>query len=138
MLAALAHPDRLAIILAALAYYLFGAAWFTPFFGKAWDHSIGYERSKATKFGLDYYLVPLVNALVLSFALDLILTAVSPSSFGEVLLVGVVIGLGITAISINNALTPHTPHPYLFGVVTGGYHFIGILFVAAIIGAFLA
>ena len=24
--------------------------------------------------------------------------------------------------ALTNALTPHTPHPYLFDVITGGYH----------------
>lgn len=139
MLAAFSHLNWLAVILAALAYFLLGAAWFTPLFGKAWDHSIGYDRSKATKFGPDYYLVPLVSAILVSLALGLILTALEPSSFGEALMVGVVIGLGVAAaVSINNALTPRTPHPYLFGAVTGGYHLVGIVIVSAIIGAFLS
>lgn len=136
MLDAFAHLNWLAIALAALAYYVLGAAWFTPLFGKAWDRSIGYDRSQAAKFGPAYYVVPLVSALFVAFALGLILPALAPT-FGEVLIVGVVIGLGVAAVSINNALTPHTPHPYVFGAVTGSYHLVGIVIVCAIIGAFL-
>lgn len=48
-----------------------------------------------------------------------------------------VIGLGIAgAVSVNNGLTPHTAHPYLFGAVTGGYHIVGIVIVSTIIGIF--
>ena len=137
MLAAFAHLNWLAIGLASLAYYLLGAAWFTPLFGKAWDRSIGHDRSSTAKFSLGYYLVPLASAIFVSLALGLILAALAPLSFGDALLVGVVIGLGVAAaISINNALTPHTRHPYLFGAVTGGYHFVGLVVVSAIIGAF--
>lgn len=137
MFTAFAHLNWLAVALAALAYYLLGAAWFTPLFGKAWDRSIGHDRSTAPTFGPDYYLVPLVSAIFVSLALGLILAALAPPSFGEALLVGVVIGVGVAAaVSINNALTPHTRHPYLFGAVTGSYHFVGIVIVSAIIEAF--
>lgn len=137
MLADFVHLNWLAVALAALAYFLLGAVWFTPLFGKAWDRSIGYDRSTAARFGPDYYLVPLISAVLVSLALGLILAALAPSGFGETLIVGAVIGLGVAAaISVNNALTPHTPHPYLFGAVTGSYHVVGIVIVTAIIGAF--
>lgn len=137
MLAAFAHLNWFAVGLAGLAYYLLGAAWFTPLFGKTWDDSIGYSRSKATKFGPDYYIVPLVSAVMVALALGLILTALAPATIWEYLSIGGVIGLGVAgAVSVNNALTPHTPHPYLFGAVTGGYHFMGIIIVSAVIGLF--
>lgn len=137
MLAAFAHLNWFAVALAGLAYYLLGAVWFTPFFGKAWDHSIGYDRSEAARFGPDYYIVPLASAVVVAIALGLILSALAPSTVWDGMSVGAVIGLGIAgAVSVNNALTPHTPHPYDFGAVTGGYHFVGIVIVSAIIGIF--
>lgn len=136
MFDAFAHLNWLAVALAALAYYVLGAAWFTPLFGKAWDRSIGYDRSQAAKFRPAYYVVPLVSAVFVALALGVILAVMAPT-FGEALVVGVVIGLGVAAaVSINNALTPHTPHPYVLGAVTGGYHLVGIVIVSAIIGAF--
>jgi hypothetical protein len=135
MLDAFLHLNWLAVALAALAYYILGAAWFTPLFGKAWDRSIGHDRSQAAKFSTAYYVVPLVSAVSVALALGLILTALA-ASFGEALIMGLVVGLGVAAVSINNALTPHTPRPYVFGAVTGGYHFVGIVIVSAIIGAF--
>jgi MFS family permease len=135
MLATFADLNWLSIVLATLAYYLLGAVWFTPLFGRAWDRSIGHDRSKADKFGLDYYLVPLVSAALVSIAVSLIITSLPDPSFGAALLVGVVIGLGVAAaISVNNALAPHTPHPYVFGAVVGGYHLVGVVIVAAVIG----
>lgn len=137
MFEALTHLNWLAIALAALAYYVLGALWFTPLFGRTWDRAIGYERPTGGRFALDYYLVPLASAILAAFAVGMILAALRPSSLGEALFIGLVIGLGVAfAVSMNNALTPHTPHPYLFGAVTGGYHLVGIVAVSAIIGAF--
>jgi hypothetical protein len=39
---------------------------------------------------------------------------------------------------VNDALTPHTPHPFLLGAVRRGYHAVGIALVGVILGAFLA
>ena len=37
------------------------------------------------------------------------------------------------AVSVNNALTPHTPHPFRLGLITGGYHVVGIVAVTLIV-----
>lgn len=139
MLDALTQLNWLAVALATLAYYVLGAVWFTPLFGRAWDRSIGHERVPGSRFGAAYYIVPLVCALFVSLAIAILITAVAPIGIGESLVVGTVVGLGVgAAVSINNGLTPHTPRPFLFGAVTGGYHLVGIVIVSAIIGAFAA
>ncbi|WP_147916655.1 DUF1761 domain-containing protein [Ruania zhangjianzhongii] len=135
MLAAFAYLNWLSLALAALAYYLLGAAWFTPLFGTTWDRAIGHVRSRGSRFSLGYYLVPLISAALVSVALGVVIAAVAPDGLGEAILIGLVIGIAVAAVSVNNALTPHTPHPYLFGAVTGGYHLVGIVIASAIIGA---
>lgn len=138
MIDALTDVDWLAVALATLAYYLLGAVWFTPLFGKAWDRSIGYERQRGHRFGVSYYIVPLVSASAVAVAVAILLTAVDPENLAEAAVAGGVIGLGVAAaVSVNNGLTPHTPHPFLFGAVTGGYHVSGIVIVSVIIGAFV-
>lgn len=137
VLDALAGLDWLAVAVATVAYYLLGAAWFSPLFGKAWDAAIGVERSRGHRFSAAYYVVPFVTSLVVSVAVATVITALGPARLGEALLLGLLIGVGVAAaVSITNALTPHTPRPFLFGAVTGGYHAVGITLVAAIVGAF--
>ena len=135
---ALSNLNWLAVALATLAYYLLGALWFTPLFGRTWDHSIGVERSRTRAFGAAYYVIPLVSALLTSLAVAILITALGPGSIWEAIGVGAAIGITAAAISVNNGLTPHTPHPFVFGAVTGGYHLVGILIVSAIVGAFAA
>ncbi len=136
MSTAFADAHWLAVALAALAYYVLGAVWFTPLFGKAWDRAIGYDRAHAPRFGTDYYVVPLASALLVSTALGVIVAGLPAATMGDALLIGLLIGIAAAAISVNNALTPHTPHPYVLGAVTGGYHLVGIVGASAIIGAF--
>ncbi|WGW13954.1 DUF1761 domain-containing protein [Saxibacter everestensis] len=124
----------LSVVVAALAYYLLGALWFSPLFGKAWDRSIGHTREKRTRFQASYYVVPFVSAVLVTIAVALILRLVQPQSLVDALGLGTVVATGIALpISINNSLTPHTPHPFLHGIVTGGYHLAGIIGVSCIL-----
>jgi hypothetical protein len=123
-----------ATALAALLYYLLGAAWFTPLFGRAWDRSIGHDRSRdAGRFPLSYYLLPLACSLLSAG----VIAALYPEGAGPGvgLLTGAGVGLVAACSSLTNALTPHTPHPYLFGMITGGYHFAGSGLAGLVIGA---
>lgn len=54
--------------IAVIAYYLLGALWFTPLFGKAWDSAVGVERSTDNRFPAAYYVVPLLSAVVVTVA----------------------------------------------------------------------
>lgn len=113
-----------ATALAGLLYYVLGAVWFTPLFGHAWDWSIGHDRSRSGgRFPLSYYLLPLAGALVTAVVISTLL----PRGAGVMpgLLTGAAVGLVAATASMTNALTPHTPHPYVFGAITGGYHLTG-------------
>lgn len=92
MIIALANLSWLPVVLAALVYYLLGAAWFTPLFGKAWDRAIGHVRSRESRLRLGYYLVPLIRATLVSLAVGLVIAAVAPDSLGEAALIGLIIG----------------------------------------------
>ncbi|ROQ52649.1 uncharacterized protein DUF1761 [Rathayibacter sp. PhB152] len=121
--------------IAGLLYYVLGAAWFTPLFGRAWDRSIGHDRSSVGgRFPLGYYLLPLAGALITA----VIITVLLPEGAGAVpgLLTGAAVGLAAATASLTNALTPHTPHPYLFGAITGGYHLTGGALVGTTVGLF--
>ena len=46
----------------------------------------------------------------------------------------IALGAGIAAaVSVTNAMTPNMRHPFVYGAVTGGYHFVGIGIVTAIV-----
>ena len=126
----------IAVLVAAVAYYVLGAVWFTPLFGRVWDRSIGYDRSATRgRFPLSYYITPLFGALVSTFVAALLVATTDVDGVAGGVLVGLGVGLVAAAASVTNALTPHTPKPYLFGAVTGGYHLTGLTIAGAILGA---
>ena len=131
--AALADLSWLAIGVATLAYYLLGALWFTPLFGRAWDGATGHRRGRGERVGTAYYVVPLVSALLVTVAMGVLL-GVGPGRTSDALALGLVVGLGVAvAVSVNNALTPNTPRPFVLGAVTGGYHLVGIVGVTLLL-----
>lgn len=126
----------LAIILATLAYFILGAIWFTPLFGKAYDRALDSKRAKGQKWPAIYYAGPFVSALVTTVATAVLLYAMRVGQMSDALILGLVVGVGYAmSISFNNAINPRTPRPLLYGAVTGGYHVVGIVVVAAIIFA---
>ena len=134
--AAFADLSWLAIGTATLAYYLLGALWFTPLFGAAWDTAIGHTRERGERFSAAYYVVPLVSSLLVTVAMAVLVGATGTEKLTDALVLGLVVGLGIAlAVSVNNALTPHTPHPFRLGFITGGYHLLGIVAVTLILAA---
>jgi len=124
----------LAVLVATLAYYLLGALWFTPLFGAAWDRAIGHARVRGETFSAAYYVVPLASSLLVTVAMAVLAAAVELAGPVDALALGLVAGLGIALpISVNNALTPHTPHPFHLGLITAGYHVAGIATVTLIV-----
>lgn len=126
----------LAIMLATLAYFILGAIWFTPLFGKAYDKALDSKRAKGQKWPAIYYVGPFVSALVTATATAVLLYALRVGQMSDALLLGVIVGVGYAmSISFNNAINPKTPRPLLYGAVTGSYHVVGIVIVAAILFA---
>ena len=126
----------LRIVLATLAYYLLGAVWFTPLFGRAWDAALGHTRERNSRFASRYYVVPLIGCLVVATATAMLSHALDLDRISDALVLGSVVGLGYAAsVSLTNAITPTTPRPWLLATVTGGYHLVGCLIVAMIVVA---
>ncbi|RNL57090.1 DUF1761 domain-containing protein [Arthrobacter oryzae] len=107
------------------------------FVHRPWDRSIGYDRSAGDgRFPIPYYIVPFIGAF-LSTLIDAVFAAlIEPHGIPGSAAVGAGIGLAIGAATLTNALTPHTPKPYLFAAITAGYHLAGCTIVGAVLGAF--
>lgn len=111
------------LLVGALAYFLLGAAWFTPLFGKQYDRAVGVVRRPDQRFGPIYYVMPLVGAVLATAALAALSAALDPTSVADAARLGLVAGLGFgVAVSVTNAVLPVVAKPLLLGAVTGGYH----------------
>jgi hypothetical protein len=122
------------VLAGALVYFILGAIWFTPVFGKTYDNSLGFSRPKKYKWQPIFYWMPLLSSLLVSFVIILLHLAIKPSNVTESLTIGTIVGLALLSVSLNNAVTPITPKPLIYGAVTGFYHLIGSILVSVIIG----
>lgn len=126
----------LAVIVAAVAYFMLGALWFTPLFGAAYDTALGTTRKKGQKWPAIYYAGPFVSALITTIATSWLIHALPVTEVMGAVWLGLIVGIGYAlSISMNNAINPITPRPLLYGLVTGGYHVVGITLVAVIVFA---
>lgn len=134
MIDAFGQVNWFAVAAATLAYYFLGALWFTPLFGAAWDHAVGFERPKDYRFPPIYYVIPLITSLLVSSATGVLVAALDVVAPIEALVLALVLAFGYAAaVSVTDAVTPSTPRPLLLGAVTGGYHVVGIFVVTAIL-----
>lgn len=126
----------LAIGLATVVYFMLGAIWFTPLFGKAYDRALDSKRAKGQKWPPIYYIGPFVSAFITTVATSVLIHALNVATLLDALLLGLIVGVGYAmSVSFNNAINPKTPRPLLYGAVTGGYHVVGIVIVAIIVAA---
>lgn len=134
MLDSLTSVNWLAVTLATLAYFLLGALWFTPLFGRAWDRSLGIERQRGERYPMVYYVVPLVSSLLVSVATAVLIGWIGIDGWPDAALLGLVVGIGYSgAVTFTNAVTPTAPHPLTFAAITGSYHVVGAVIAAVII-----
>lgn len=125
-----------AVLLATLVYFILGALWFTPLFGKYYDLALGFGRQKDYKWPAIYYISPFVNSLVVSIATAMLVYLLKIELLVDAASLGLIVGVGYAgAISFNNAVNPVTPRPLLYGAVTGGYHVVGITLIAMLVSS---
>lgn len=129
----------LAVIVAALAYFVIGAVWYAPpVFGAMWMAAGGMTREQSEEGpGAAIFAVPLVGSVLSTLALGMLAVASGTDTLSEGIVLGFVVAIGFAlAISLVTAAFESTkPKPMLWGAVNAGYHIVGTVVAGAIIGA---
>jgi Protein of unknown function (DUF1761) len=118
----------LAVIVAAVAWWLLGALWYSPaLFARPWMRSIGIESVEGGP-GVSTYVVPLVAYFVASIALGMIAAATGSTTVGDGIVLGLVagVGLGLTLYWVE-ATFGQRPQPTTWFLISGTYQLIGIV-----------
>jgi hypothetical protein len=132
----LGELNWLAVIVATIVYFALGAVWYTvPAMSKAWMRATGIqvpERGQGPGPGI--YVVPLATAFVASVATGMLAQATGSQTFGEGIVLGLVVGVGyaltLTAVQETFGMRPQ---PGVAFLINGGYQFLGLLIVAVIV-----
>jgi hypothetical protein len=128
----------LAVLAAAVAYFVLGALWYAPIFGKVWAAAGGFDLPEpGSRPSPAIYLTPLVGSVLSAIALGMIAKASGTDTFLEGIVLGLVVAIGF-ALSISFVTAQfesQKPKPMVWGAVNGGYHVVGNLVAAIIIAS---
>jgi hypothetical protein len=133
----LADLNWLAVAVAALAYFAFGGLWFsTVVFGRQWQQALDWKPAEGERVGIKYYIGPLITCLVTTLATAMLAKATDTDTFGEAIVLGLVLGVGVAGavLFVTGYFDPKKPRPMTWFGITAGYHLIGILIAAVVLG----
>lgn len=130
----LAGVNWIAVLVAALAGYALGVLWYLPnVFGNVWRAAIG-KRAEELGSPAQAMAVSAVTTLVTAVCLAVILKGCTVVTLAAGLVLGVVIGGGLVFTSmLSDHLFQSKSMQLLW--IQGGYRFVYILLMCAIIGA---
>jgi hypothetical protein len=126
----------LAVIVATIAFFAFGAVWYAPpILGRAWQRASGVEIREDQRPGVAFYVGPLVTCFLSTIATAMLALATSTDTFGEALVLGLVVGIGYAAAVafVGGIFDPHKPQPQVWFAIFGGYQLVGLVIVATIV-----
>ena len=120
--------NYVAVIVAAIVYFVWGGIWFTVF-GGIWDTLTGVHGASATT-----YVVSFLLGFPLAYVIANVLSdSASGASAASGAILGAVIGLGIWATNLLG-VDMFEQRPFTLWLIDAGYVVIGMAIVGAIIG----
>jgi hypothetical protein len=127
----------LAVVVGALIYFALGALWYSPvFLGKPWMRSTGMEESDTEGGpGPAIYVAPLLGYLISAIATGMIAAATGASTFGDGIVLGLVVGIGYSTVitAITAVFSPKLPAPFTWFWITASYNLVGLLIVGVLV-----
>jgi len=124
------------IIIAALAFFLLGGAWYTFLFGKQWRAEMGISEEEAAGQNPNpiMFVWSIVVALVIAVTLAKLISE-SGTSYGLKVGAGVGAGIGAAILAQNYVYEQKT---IKFWLINAGYVILGLAAMGTIIGSFQA
>jgi hypothetical protein len=127
----------LAVIVAAVLWFALGAAWYHPaVLGKPWMRSVDWDpEASPPAMTTMSYVGPFVAYLVGAIAIGMLALATASDTFGEGLVLGLVVGVGISAalFYVTAVFDPQKKEPMTWFWISGLYHLIGIVVAAVLV-----
>lgn len=125
------NVNFLAILIAAAAYFLLGAVWYsTNIFGQSWQHEAGVVPGKEHSFFS--YIGEFIVDLVIAYVLALFIHLIDANAISEGLLVALWIWIGfIATYHVSSMLWGRKT--FRSFVINGGFSLVGLLLMSVIL-----
>lgn len=96
----LSEINYLAVVVAALAFFAWGAIWYAPpFMGKTWQKAVGLTEEQLRPNPM-VFLGTYIAYFLMAVTLAAIARSTGASEFGDGLILGLFVGIGIVAAGI--------------------------------------
>jgi Protein of unknown function (DUF1761) len=129
----------LAVIVAAIAYFVLGGIWYSPpVLGKQWTRASGFQQPQDGQSpGAGIYVAPLIGDLIAAIAVGMVAAASSTDTFTEGLVLGLVIGIGVAGVIIGTTAVfeSNKPEPITWFWITAAYHLVGFILMSVILAS---
>jgi Protein of unknown function (DUF1761) len=133
----LSDLNWLAVLVAALAYFVLGGIWYAPpVFGKAWMAAAGYaEPADGEGPGSAIYIAPLIGDIIAAIAVGMLAAASGSDTMSEGIVLGLVTGIGVAGVVVGTTAVfeSNKPSASRWGWITGLYHALGFVLMAVIV-----
>ena len=131
----------LAVIVGAVIYFVLGAVWYAPpLLGRAWQRSIGWDlEATPPQVKITTYAIPLLAYLVMAVATGMLAAATGSDTLGSGIMLGLVVGIGyaLARTAVDATFTPNLPQRWVWFAITGSYHLVGLIIVAAVVSVWV-
>ena len=127
--------NYLAIIVAAILYWLLGALWFGVLFSNQWMALEGFKAADLKNINPTIpYIVSMIANLVIAFILALVCATQKADSAVKGAQTGILMGIGFVA---TTALSTYMfeGRPFHLYLINEGYPVVGLALMGAVIGA---
>ena len=127
--------NHLAVILAAIVFFLWGGLWYSVLFSRQWTALMG--LSSPPTAGSTPYIIAFLMALVLAYGTAIALARGEERSAGHGASFGLFMGVFFVA-SLMLTGNVFDGHPVTLWLINAGYAVIGMAIVGAIVGGWKA
>ncbi|MBC8151834.1 MAG: DUF1761 domain-containing protein [Bacteroidetes bacterium] len=126
----------LSVLAAFVAYFLLGPLWYLLLFPRQYRVSLGRKSDEPQSSNPLFIVGPAVCALMITLTSAVLFYALNITTYGNAIRFATLIGIGyLVANTVNIAINPNIPRPFLYGFVSGGYHLTGMLLVNLVLVA---
>lgn len=126
------QTNFLAIIVAAIVYFVIGAVWYSLLFGKAWMENVGRTKEQLMSGSKIVYLYTVIAEFGICFVVAFVIWILGTPNCISAIKVGAFFSIGLTAtiIAINNW---YGQRSLKLTFIDSGYHIVGIITASIII-----
>ena len=136
MLNVLATINWLSVLAAFVAYFLLGPLWYLVLFPKPYRAALGKENEPAAQPAPIFIIGPAVCSLLITVTCAVLLYTLQINSYASALGFALLVGFGyLFTNTVNVAINPNIPRPLFYGLITGGFHLVGMVLVNLILVA---